>query len=126
MGRESTIPGAGWPGLIGRHTGGVRRPPVPGRQPSWTCRPHVPRMFRPSSRSDVRGAISEGSTPMKTLGCRSLPVLFALLTLATPAPAQRAVILVRHAEKETDPAKLVGLDDRQIPLSEAGETRADA
>ena len=45
---------------------------------------------------------------------------------AAPAPAQQAVILVRHAEKETDPAKVKGLSDLQIPLSRAGETRADA
>jgi hypothetical protein len=63
---------------------------------------------------------------MTTLGCRSLTAVLALLSLATPALAQQAVILVRHAEKETDPAKLVGLNDCQVPLSKEGETRADA
>lgn len=41
-------------------------------------------------------------------------------------PAQQAVILVRHAEKETDPAKLKGVADKDVPLNEAGIERAKA
>jgi broad specificity phosphatase PhoE len=52
--------------------------------------------------------------------------LFAVVFSDSPASAQRAIILVRHAEKETDRAKIGGLPDDQIPLSNAGETRADA
>ncbi len=43
---------------------------------------------------------------MRSVTCSGLSAFLVILTLATPAPAQRAVILVRHAEKETDPAKL--------------------
>jgi len=48
------------------------------------------------------------------------------LAAAAAAPAQQAVILVRHAEKEIDPAKIAGLADKDIPLRKAGETRAKA
>jgi phosphohistidine phosphatase SixA len=57
---------------------------------------------------------------------RTAALVALLLLVPAPARAQRAVILVRHADKETDPAKVAGLDDLQIPLSAAGKTRADA
>ena len=48
-----------------------------------------------------------------------------LFVLAESVAAQQAVILVRHAEKETDPAKLQGVADRDVPLSDAGKERAN-
>jgi phosphohistidine phosphatase SixA len=56
----------------------------------------------------------------------SLLALVMTAAAATSARAQRSVILVRHAEKETDAAKVTDLDDLKIPLSCAGKTRADA
>jgi ribosomal protein L12E/L44/L45/RPP1/RPP2 len=56
---------------------------------------------------------------------RPAAIVFALV-IADLATAQQAVILVRHAEKETDPAKLKGVADRDVPLNEAGIERAKA
>ena len=56
---------------------------------------------------------------------RSAAFVFALL-IADLVSAQQAVILVRHAEKETDPAKLKGVADKDVPLNEAGAARAKA
>lgn len=52
--------------------------------------------------------------------------LACLLMCATTGAAQQAIILVRHAEKETDPTVIQGLADRNIPLSETGKARAKA
>jgi broad specificity phosphatase PhoE len=49
-----------------------------------------------------------------------------VLSACAEARAQRAVILVRHAEKETDPAVLNGRPDLAVPLSAAGKERAKA
>jgi broad specificity phosphatase PhoE len=49
-----------------------------------------------------------------------------LLVSGSVVRAQSAVIIIRHADKETDPTKVAGLDDLSIPLSPAGKTRADA
>ena len=61
---------------------------------------------------------------MRRLTCSRILVFVALLALATPASTQRAVILVRHDDKETDTAKLRDLKEQDVPLSEAGEKRA--
>ena len=52
--------------------------------------------------------------------------LVCVMILAWTAAAQQAVILVRHAEKETNPQALQGLADKDVPLSEAGKERARA
>lgn len=62
---------------------------------------------------------------MKTvlIGCLSSLILLAF---SSPTQAQRAILVVRHAEKETDPAKLLDVkNDLQTPLSEAGRARAE-
>ena len=60
------------------------------------------------------------------MNLRSVVALAFALSLAESAVAQRAVILVRHAEKETDPAALKGVADKDVPLSDAGNERAKA
>ena len=60
------------------------------------------------------------------MSVRSAVALTFALGLAETAAAQRAIILVRHAEKETNPAALKGIADKDVPLSEAGKGRAKA
>ena len=63
---------------------------------------------------------------MRWMVCGTVCLLFLLSRVET-AMAQRAVFLVRHAEKETDRQHLDGLSsDDEIPLTKAGATRAAA
>jgi len=55
--------------------------------------------------------------------------LIAVVTLFLAngtAPGQQAIILVRHAEKETNPQALQGVADKDVPLNAAGKERAKA
>jgi len=60
------------------------------------------------------------------MNLRSVAAMTFALCVAQSAVAQRAIILVRHAEKETDPAALKGVADKDVPLSDAGRERAKA
>jgi broad specificity phosphatase PhoE len=57
---------------------------------------------------------------------RTTIALLIAFMFAESAAAQRAIILVRHAEKETDPAGLKGVADKDVPISEVGKERAKA
>jgi broad specificity phosphatase PhoE len=63
------------------------------------------------------------SRSMRTYVTALAQFLF-LAALIPTAQAQRAIIVVRHADKETDPKILSGLSDEEIPLSLSGRIRA--
>jgi hypothetical protein len=58
--------------------------------------------------------------------CFALVTVVSALILSTIGNAQQAIILVRHAEKETNQQTLQGVADKDVPLSKAGKERAKA